>query len=301
VRISTKKKLTGLLFVSPFIIGFVAFYLRSLFLTVQFSLSDITLGQGGLAGYSLSFAGLRHYLFALVEHGTFQQDLTVSILDMMIDVPLIIFLSLFMALLLNQQFKGRTMARAIFFFPVILNSEAIAAAIAMARAMMMGGMNPVSADIVQATSSGSVNIGYYLYMLRELQLPASLLDYVVGAVTRINHIITASGVQLVIFIAALQSISPSLYEVAKIEGATPYETFWKVTFPMVSPLIVTNVVYTVVDSFVRSQVVTLSYRTIFEFHNYSLGSVFSLLSMLVVCLLLLIVSTIISKRAYYHN
>jgi len=299
VRISHKKKLTGLLFISPFLIGFVAFYLRSLIQTVQFSLSDVTLGQG--AGFTLSFAGLRHYIFALSAHGSFRQDLTVSILDMMIDVPLIIFLSLFMALLLNQQFKGRTMARAIFFLPVILNSEAIASAISMARAMMMGGMSPMAADIVEASTSGSVNIGYYLYMLRELALPAGLLDYVVGAVTRINYIITASGVQLVIFIAALQSISPAMYEVAKIEGATPYETFWKVTFPLVLPLIVTNIVYTVVDSFTRSQVVELSYRTIFEFHNYPLGSVISLVSMVLVCTLLFFVSSTISKRTHYHN
>ena len=299
MKIAHRKKLTGLLFVSPFLIGFVAFYLRGLIQTVQFSLSDVTLGQG--AGYSLSFAGLKHYIFGLTAHGSFRQDLTVSILDMVIDVPLIIFLSLFMALLLNQQFKGRTTARAIFFLPVILNSEAISTAINMARAMMMGGMSPVSADIVQASASGSVNIGYYLYMLQELALPASLLQYIVGAVTRINHIITASGVQLVIFIAALQSISPAMYEVAKIEGATPYETFWKVTFPLVLPLIVTNIVYTVVDSFTRSQVVELSYRTIFELHNYPLGSVFSLISMVLVCTLLLIVSTVISKRTYYHN
>ena len=301
MKISAKKKLTGLLFVSPFVIGFAAFYLRSLIQTVRFSLSDISIGQGTLAGYSLSFAGFRHFLFALTEHGSFKQDLAVSILDMAVDVPLIIFLSLFMALLLNQKFKGRTMARAIFFLPVILNSEAIGGAIAMARAMMMGGMSPMAADIVKASTSGSVNIGYYLYMLRELSLPASLLNYIVGAVTRINHIITASGVQLVIFIAALQSISPSLYEVARIEGATPYEAFWKITFPMVSPLIVTNVVYTVVDSFMRSRVVDLSYRTIFEFHNYSLGSVFSLISMLSVCALLLAASSIISKYTYYHN
>ena len=301
MKAATRKKIIGLLFVSPFIIGFFSFYLRGLYQSVSFTLSNITVGQGALAGYSLDFAGLKHFLFAFTEHGSFKQDLTESIGNMLIDVPLIIFFSLFMALLLNQQFKGRTMVRAVFFLPVILNSEAIRAAIDMARAMMMGGMSPMSADIVQASSGGKIDMGYYLYMLRELALPAGLLDYLVGAVSRINRIITASGVQLVIFIAALQSISPSLYEVAKIEGATAYETFWKITFPMVSPLIVTNIVYTVVDSFMISKVVALSYRTVFTYNDYSLGSVFSLVSVVLVCLLLFVVSAIISKRTFYHN
>ncbi|MCL2084408.1 MAG: sugar ABC transporter permease [Oscillospiraceae bacterium] len=302
LSLSRKKSITGLLFISPFLLGFAVFYLRSLIMTIQFTFSDIALGEGGAAGYNLYFAGLRNYIFALSEHGSFKQDLTVSLINMVIDVPLIIFFSLFMALLLNQKFRGRTMSRAIFFLPVILNSEAIDTAISMARAMMMGGMSPVSSDILESAGNASVNIAYYIFMLRDFGLPIFLLDYVVEAVSRINLVITASGVQLIIFIAALQSIQPSLYEVARIEGATPYETFWKVTFPMVSPLIVTNIVYTVVDSFMTSPVVELSYQTIFGPNkDFALGSVFSLISMLLVCILLLAVCTVISKRTFYDN
>jgi ABC-type sugar transport system permease subunit len=296
-----KRSIRGLLFVSPFIVGFIVFYLRSLIDTVMFSFSHTIMPEGAAAGFTREFAGLANFREAFAEHPTFTQDLVSSLLDMSVDVLLIIFFSLFMALILNQKFKGRTLARAIFFMPVILNSEAISNAIMMARAMMMGGMSPVSADVAEAAGSSGPNIMYYIYMFNEMGLPIELIDYVVEAVSRISLIITASGVQMIIFIAALQSIAPSLYEVAKIEGATPYETFWKVTFPMVSPLIITNVVYTVVDSFVRSDVVRLSYNTIFQLHNFSLGSVFSLVSMLAVCLLLLITCYIISKRTYYHN
>jgi len=295
-----KKSIKGLLFISPFILGFVIFYLRSLIMTIQFSLSE-TIMTPGEAGHELKWVGLENFRFAFTEHGSFNQQLTSSLLDMSVDVLLIIFFSLFMAILLNQKFRGRTLARAIFFLPVILNSEAIFVATTMARAMMMGGMSPVSADVVQAAGTSGPNMMYYIYMFNELGLPIDLIDYVVEAVMRINVIITASGVQMIIFIAALQSISPALYEVAKIEGATPYETFWKVTFPMVSPLIITNVVYTVVDSFIKSPVVRLSYDTIFQQHNFSLGSVFSLVSMLAVCLLLFVSCALISKRTYYHN
>jgi ABC-type sugar transport system permease subunit len=220
---------------------------------------------------------------------------------MSVDVLLIIFFSLFVALVLNQKFRGRTIARAIFFLPVILNSGAVSGAIDMARSMMLGGMSPASGAIAESLSGVGVNMSYYINMLSDLGLPRGILDYVVSAVSRISYVITASGVQLIIFIAALQSIPPALYEVAKIEGATPYEAFWKITFPMVSPLIVTNVVYTVVDSFINSSVVTLSYNTVFTVMNFGLGSVFSLVSMLVVCLLLFVVCSLIQRRTYYDN
>lgn len=298
LSLTKKQSIKGLLFISPFIVGFYVFYLRSLIMTIRFSFSDIEIGEGGA---EVTFAGLRHYIHALAEHGSFRQVLTSSVLDMVIDVFLIIFFSLFMAILLNQKFKGRTLARAVFFLPVILNSEAINSAIMMARAMMMGGMSPASPDILESAAAGTVNVMYYVYMFNDLGLPMGLLDYVLGAVSRINVIITSSGVQLIIFIAALQSIPPSLYEVAKIEGATAYETFWKVTFPMVSPLIITNVVYSFVNSFVSSEVVELSYRTIFTLQNFALGSVMSLVSMLIVCILLYITVSLISKRTFYYN
>ena len=126
-------------------------------------------------------------------------------------------------------------------------------------------------------------------------------DYIISAVGHISGIITASGVQIIIFIAALQSVPNSLYEVAKIEGATGYETFWKVTFPMIMPLILTNIVYTVVDKFSSSAVVKLSYDTIFTGKDYRLGSLMSLVSMLIVCLFLAIVCGLISKRTFYYN
>jgi ABC-type sugar transport system permease subunit len=301
MTLEQKRSIRGVLFISPFIIGFLVFYVRSLVMTVQFSLSNV-IRTPGEAGYTLEWAGLKNFHEALFVNSNFNQELVSSVGNMIIDVALIIFFSLFMALILNQKFKGRTLVRAIFFLPVILNSDAIAGAIAMAQEMMMGGTSPMSADLVEAGSGGGVNIMYYVIMLHELGLPMGLLDYIVGAVSRINHVITASGVQMIIFIAALQSIAPSLYEVSKIEGATPYETFWKVTFPMVSPLIVTNVVYTFVDSFVSSSVVGLSRSTIFEPpFNYALGSVFGLISTAVVLVLLFAVCAIISKRTFYQN
>ena len=134
-----------------------------------------------------------------------------------------------------------------------------------------------------------------------LGLPVRFVGYVVGLVSRIYEIVRASSVQIIIFIAALQSISPSLYEVSKIEGATAYETFWKVTFPMVSPLILTNVVYTIVDSFVNSDVVDIAYQEAFTSFNYGLSSAMSILSTLVVCIILIVVGVLINRKTFYYN
>lgn len=297
--LSQRRAIKGFFFILPWFIGFIWFYARSMFMTLQFSFSEMTVKPGG--GYSLEFVWLDNFLYAFRAHATYKQILTTSIGNMLIDVPLIIFFSLFMALLLNRKFKGRTLVRAIFFLPVILNSEAILSAMNLARSMMSGGITSASAELAEAASGSGVSIDYYIQMFTALGLPEKIIEYISGAVGRISDIISASGVQIIIFIAALQSIPGSMYEVAKIEGATAYETFWKVTIPMVMPHVITNMVYTVVDSFVRSDVVELAYDTAFKYYDYGLSSVFSLVSTLITCLILVFVCGLIQKRTFYYN
>jgi ABC-type sugar transport system permease subunit len=267
-------------------------------MTFRFALSETVMEE---VGYSLNFIGLENFIYAFTQHPRFNQVLVESLIDMVIDVPLIIFFSLFIAIVLNQKFKGRTLARAIFFMPVLLNAPAVAGALDTVRAMMLGGTNPAPSSVMDAVSGGGANLQYYFMMLRDFGLPIGVLQYIVEAVSRINYVITMSGVQIIIFLAALQSISPSLYEVAKIEGATPYETFWKVTFPMVSPLLVTNMVYTVVDSYVNSRVLREVYDETFLRLNHSIGAVFSIISMVCVCGILGVTGWAVSKYVYYHN
>lgn len=299
MSLSKKHGLMGYLFIMPWLIGFIWFYVRSLLLSVEFSFSSLTVNPGG--GYSLEFVGLQNYIYAFRAHAAYKQVLTTSIGNMLIDVPLITFFSLFMAMLLNRKFKGRTLVRAIFFLPVILNSGAIMDAMALARTMMSGGISSASAEMAQAASGNGAGVMYYVEMFGSLGIPDIILEYLAGAVSRISDIINASGVQIIIFIAALQSIPGSMYEVAKIEGATAYETFWKVTFPMIMPHIITNVVYTVVDSFIQSDVVELAYDTAFTEMNYGLSSVFSLVSTVITCLILVLVCGAIQKRTFYYN
>ncbi len=293
-----KRNFKGFLFIVPWLIGFIAFYARGLFQNIQFSLSTLTVPATG--GYSLEWVGFKNYIEAFTEHASFKQTLTTSLGNMLIDIPLIIFFSLFMAILLNKKFKGRGLVRAIFFIPVIMGAGAITDAMDLARTMMNGGISSTSSEMSDAAAAG-VNIEYFIELFKSLSLPDKLLDYVVGAVSRVTEIISASGVQIIIFIAALQSIPGSMYEVAKIEGATGYETFWKVTFPMVMPHIITNFVYTVVDKFADSEIIDLSYKTAFDNFNYGLSSAMSMVSTLIVCVILFVVVALIQKRTFYYN
>ena len=294
-----KRNFKGFLFIVPWLIGFIAFYARGLIQNIQFSMSTLTVPATG--GYTLDWVGFDNYIYAFRVHGSFKQVLTSSLGNMLIDVPLIIFFSLFMAILLNKKFKGRGIVRAIFFIPVIMGAGAITDALDLARTMMNDGINSSSGEMSDAAAAASVSIEYFIDLFKNLSLPEKLLDYVVGAVARVTEIISASGVQLIIFIAALQSIPGSMYEVAKIEGATAYETFWKVTFPMVMQNIITNFVYTVVDKFADSEIIELAYKTTFDNFDYGLGSAMSMVSTLIVCVVLFLVVAFIQKRTFYYN
>jgi ABC-type sugar transport system permease subunit len=300
LSLSTKRMIMGYIFIMPWFVGFAIFYVRSIILTGQFSLSKLTV-DANVGGYSLEYVGLKNFVYAFREHGSFKQILTTSIGNMLIDVPLITFFSLFMAMLLNKKFPGRAVFRAIFFLPVILNSGAIAAMMDLAETMMNGGISATTAEVSGGTSELAFDIEYLVDMFINLGIPSSVLEYLSSAVGRINDIIKASGIQIIIFIAALQSIPSSMYEVAKIEGATAYETFWKVTFPMVMPHIITNVVYTIVDSFTNSEVVDLAYTTALSEFNYGLSSVFSIVSSVVTCSILAIIVVLIQRRTFYYN
>lgn len=297
LTLNHKRAVTGLLFISPWLIGFLFFYLRSIFQTVNFSLSEVSALDTG--GFTTSFIGLENFRYAFTQDPEFNQIMTNTMVDMLVDVPLIIFFSLFIALLLNGKFRGRTLMRAIFFLPVIMNAGAINDALELAQQNVLGGVSAVASEI--STSSEGVNLTILLDTFESVGFPEFLLDYIVDAVARIFTIVRSSGVQIVIFIAALQSIPGALYEVAKIEGATSYESFWKITLPMVSPLILTNVVYTIVDSFIQSEVVEKAQEVAFTNYNYGASSAMSLISAVLVCAVLAIVSYILSKRTFYYN
>lgn len=291
-----RRAITGLIFILPWFIGFLIYYLGSLIQTIQFSLSNVKIAETG--GYTTTFIGLDNFKYALMQHGTFNQILVDSLWEILVDVPFIVFFSLLIAIMLNSKFKGRTLVRAIFFIPILMGSGAVLEALQLATQNIQGG---AASTVAEMSTSSGVNVDYFLNIFIDIGLPLTFVEYITGLVARIYEIVRASSVQIIIFLASLQSVPVSMYEVAKIEGATTYEIFWKVTFPMVSPLILTNVVYTIIDSFVNSEVVTTAYTVAFTQYNYGLSSAMSMLSTIIISLILIIVGGLITRKTFYYN
>ncbi|MGO4372544.1 carbohydrate ABC transporter permease [Paenibacillus sp. MCAF20] len=294
LTLAHKRSLLGIAFILPWLIGFILLFAAPLFQSLQFSFSKLTVG---INGFELEGAGWSNFNNALFVDATFNRILTQSVSEMLLNVPMILFFSLFSATLLNQKFRGRTLARAIFFLPVILASNAIASAESAGLINLVGDASVVNE---MGGSTSQYNIMSMVMILSDIGLPISFVDYIVSAIMRIYEIITSSGVQILIFLAALQSVPGSMYEVAKMEGATAYESFWKITFPMVSPLILTNIIYTVIDSFAGSAVTDIIFTTAFKTQNFGLSSAMSWIYTLIVSLILVIIGWVLAKRIHYN-
>ncbi|OZB91383.1 carbohydrate ABC transporter permease [Paenibacillus sp. XY044] len=286
-----QKALWGFIYVLPWLLGFLLFFLIPLISSLRYSFSSIEANANGM---NISFIGISNYVEALTVNTSFNRTLTTSIVNMVINVPLIVIFSLFLAVLLNQRFVGRSIARSIFFLPVILASGVIA--------------NLETSSLVQAINeqnAGGAVSGLGTSELTRIMVNSGVSDnivtYLTSAVDRIYQIVSQSGVQILIFLAGIQSVSPQLYEASKIEGATGYEAFWKITLPMVSPLILVNVIYTVIDSFSRSEMTTLIRETGFTNFNFGLSSAMAWIYFLAIMVILLIITFFISKRIFYQE
>lgn len=294
ISLHRKRSLLGFVFIAPWLIGFLFLYLTPLIQSMRFSFTKLAIQPDG---YDLISVGWNNFYHALFVDLNFNRVLVDSIVEMAYSVPMILFFSLFSATLLNQKFRGRSLTRAIFFLPVILASNAIESAERSGLINLIG--TGAYLDEMQ-TSTSSFNVMSLVYMLLDVGIPASFADYIVTAILSIYSIITSSGVQILIFLAALQSVPSSMYEVAKMEGATAYESFWKITFPMVSPLILTNIIYTVIDSFSGSRITTLIYDTAFTTQNFGLSAAMSWIYSLVVCVFLAVIGLVLAKRIHYN-
>ncbi len=236
----------GVLFILPFIIGFLLFMARPLVQSFLFSFQEVTLAQGG--GLNQKFIGFENYNYAFSVDPYYNMRLVEEIPRMLINSIATLVLSFVIAVILNQKFKGRTLARAIFFLPVILSSGVLPGIESQNEFYNM--MQGISEEI--ANSSG-VNLSAALQNLLSVSgVGSGVFDVLFDMIDSIYDIVMASGIQIIVFLSGLQAISPSLYEAADVEGCTAWEAFWKITFPMVSPLLLVNTIYTIIDFFMKN-------------------------------------------------
>ena len=236
----------GYLFILPWIIGFLLFFLSPLIESAVYSLHRVQLDPG-TGKFVLSDFGITHYrtMFTTQFTDYIMWEYGPAMLQLLNKLPIAIILSLFVAIMLNQKFKGRTVFRAIFFLPVIIASGILISIIA-------GDMNAITntRDLDQAGGQIFTSGASYVYhLLARLNIPDYTIGFVRNMVNGIFNTVWNSGIQILLFLSALQTIPTSFYEASTIEGASGWVTFWKITFPMVSPFILVNIVYTVVDTF----------------------------------------------------
>ncbi|MDQ6421869.1 sugar ABC transporter permease [Paenibacillus sp. LHD-117] len=293
MSLQQRKAALGIIFVAPWLFGFVILFLIPLYESFLYSLNTLTLGKGG---FDTQYAGFAFYKELFRSHPTFTRTLLEAVSDIVINVPSITIFSLFVATLINQKFRGRVFARSIFFLPVLLAAPVLS----LENSSQMAS---IASSVTGASEDGG--LAFTSFELQRLLLEAGvggvIVDYVTGSVDRIYEVISSSGVQILIFLAALQSISPSLYEAAKIEGTTGYEAFWKITFPMISPILLTNVVYTIVDAYSRNALSQMITDTAFQSLNFSLSAAMAWVYFIVVGLILLLTTTLISRKVFYYD
>ena len=263
LRYDQQKVAVSVVFLTPVVIGFLLFFLYPLVMSLYYSFSTVQLSDTGMIihfakGFTLDAKNsndytqpindlLYNYKYIFFESSDyFLKELATTIGDTFIDTVVITIFSLLVAVLLNTNFRGRCAVRAIFFLPVIFNSEAVTAATETAS----------SAAAQMAAAGKGVFAGIFdiKMFLQGLHVPPTLVTFLGNITSTIYDVISFSGVQILIFLAAIQSVSKQLYEAATMEGATKYEQFWKITLPMVSPMMIPVVVYSVVDSFLRSDI-----------------------------------------------
>ena len=258
-----RKAKSGWLFVAPFVIGFIVIYLPIIINSIIYSFSEFeTIAAIDGGGYVLHNVGLDNYKNALFVDTEFVKILTTGVRQLLLEVPAIVIFSLFLAVILNEKMVGRAAFRAILFVPVILQTGLISEIDA--ANSLLASMNDTSSGIstgggaAEEAVTGVLSTDDLSWLFANLSVGA-ILTYVTQLINNIYDIINRSGVQMLIFLAGLQSISPAIYESCEIDGATAWETFWKITVPMISPMILVNAVYTVIDAFTASSNEVMTY------------------------------------------
>lgn len=289
-----RKAISGYLFIAPFIIGFLAFMVKPLFQSLYMSFCTVEVSPNGIHNV---FKGLANYIQAFTIDTEFNRLLVEEISRMCINSLAIMVFSFFVALILNQKFKGRALVRAIFFLPVILSSGVILG-VESNNALLASVQN-----MVEETASTTSVTDAIKSILLTSGIGASAFEKVFDIVDGIYDVAIASGIQIIIFLSGLQTISTNMYEAAAIEGCTAWESLWKITFPMISSLFLVNWIYTIVDFCMRSdnQVMEKISDQMIQYINYGFASAMSWIYFLIVIVIIGVSSFIISKGVYYYD
>ncbi|MCR5062035.1 MAG: sugar ABC transporter permease [Treponema sp.] len=299
VGLTKRRALYGYIFILPFIIGFIFFMLKPLVQSLSMSFSSISVGPNG---FQSTWCGLENYKRAFLIDPEFNRMLFENVTQMIYRSIATIVFSFFVALILNQKFKGRAMVRSIFFLTVILSSGVLVG-LEYNNTMMSqlketieasGNANSITTvleSILLSNTGGTTGPGDKLFTIL-FQIIDSIYD-----------VAMASGIQIIIFLSGLQNISASMYEAAEMEGCTAWESLWKITVPMVSPLMLVCWVYTVVDFFMRtdSEIMEKIDNQLSVQLNFGFSSAMAWIYFIICMAIIGLSSALISKVVYNYD
>lgn len=280
-----RENLSGYIFVAPYVIGLIVFFAFPLVFSLRISFGDYQLARGG---YTITPTGLSNYYKVLFEEVDFTHAFVNAIVDTLIDTPLIVVFSLILSVMLNRRMPAKGLFRTIFFLPFLLGSGYVM--------KQLLGMN-----VNESAMS----------MARGIIFPIQVQEYIgpaatkvaMGFLSRITLILWRCGVPIVLFLSGLQSIPVSLYEAGMVDGATEWEKFWKITVPMISPVMLLVMVYTVIDSFTDASnpMVDMFYTRAFEKLEYSLSAAMSWMYFGFILLLVLLIFLVMRRFIYSEH
>lgn len=227
--------------ITPWAIGLALFFVLPIIQSLIYSFSSVKLLNGGV---DITFVGFKNFKYIFAENADYTDYIAKALIKFAYSFPIILILSLILALMLNQNFKGRIFFRALYFLPVIIASGAVLKTILSSTA---SGLSSMSQDESIAMEMFNVSD-----LVDSIGLPAQMSKYFTTVIDGITGLVWNCGIQTVLFIAGMQAIPPLLYEVSKVEGATKWEEFWFITLPMLSRVILLVSVFTAVELVIDS-------------------------------------------------
>ena len=266
--IESKKSTYGFMFVLPWIIGMILFFFVPLVQSLIYSFSYVVPDIGEL---STEWVGLDNYKYIFNQDQYYVDNLMKSLSGFFTTMPIIVILSLILALVLNGEFKGRVVFRGIFFIPVIVATGVVMSLLtkSYANGPIIQLSTTVSEDAYSAIGSGGGMD--FTTLLNSLKLPEDVTTQLNTMITSIFNTLWSCGIPVVLFIAGLQTIPAQLYEASKVEGATKWEEFWYITLPMIGQTLLLVIVFTLIEVLTQNSnaVITQAYDQMISNMNYS--------------------------------
>jgi ABC-type sugar transport system permease subunit len=287
MRLTLRRRnaLNGFIFISIWLVGLLIFFLIPLFKNFALSVTDAQLST--IRDGSYKYVGMQNYIEAFSVDIEFLPYLLDTMQSLIIDVPVILAFSLAVALLAVQPMRGNNVFRAIFFLPVVIGS-----------AVVVGRLFDQLGNQLVLFRGQAAQEFLYIYL-------GDRLPYFIDFLSRSVFVLWRSGVQILIFIAGLKSIDPTLYEVAQVDGASGWSQFWKITLPMLSPVILINITYTIIDSFTDYFNTVLRYIRVVTFQQNAMRlgypSALGVIYFLLVFLLVILIFAIVNRFTFYRG